>query len=65
MKRTFPFNRHLIQRIGFTTITLMAIATVLPIVATVIYILIKGLPAISWEFITGFPHDGMRAGLQV
>ncbi|HVF24660.1 MAG TPA: phosphate ABC transporter permease PstA, partial [Anaerolineales bacterium] len=54
--------RHLTQRLGFTFITLMAIATVLPIVATVIYILIKGLPAISWEFITGFPRDGMRAG---
>ena len=22
----------------------------------------RGLPAISWEFLTGFPRDGMRAG---
>ena len=62
MKRPFTLNRHLIQRLGFTTITLMAIATVLPIVATVLYILAQGLPAISWEFLTAFPHDGMRAG---
>lgn len=62
MKRPFTLNRHLAQRLGFTFITLMAIATVLPIVATVIYILVKGLPAISLEFLTGFPRDGMRAG---
>ncbi|HKY55577.1 MAG TPA: phosphate ABC transporter permease PstA [Anaerolineales bacterium] len=55
-------NRHLIQRLGFTFLTLMAIATVLPIVATVLYILVKGLPAISLEFLTGFPREGMRAG---
>jgi len=61
MKR-FSLNRHLSQRLGFTFITLMALATVLPIVGTVIYILLKGGGAISWEFLTGFPHDGMRAG---
>ena len=22
----------------------------------------QGAPAISWEFLTGFPRDGMRAG---
>ena len=62
MKRILSINRHVAQRMGFTAITLMAIATVLPIVAVVIYILIQGLPAISLEFLTGFPHDGMRAG---
>jgi len=34
----------------------------LPILGTIIYILIKGGSAISWEFLSGFPHDGMRAG---
>jgi phosphate transport system permease protein len=62
MKNISPLNRHLTQRLGFTAITLMAVATVLPIVAVVIYILAQGLPAISIEFLTGFPHDGMRAG---
>jgi phosphate transport system permease protein len=61
MKR-FSLNRHLSQRLGFTFITLMALVTVLPIVGTVIYILLKGGSAISWEFLTGFPRDGMRAG---
>jgi phosphate transport system permease protein len=62
MKRLFAQNRHAVQRIGFSLITLMAVVTVLPIVGTVIFILIKGGPAISWEFISDFPHDGMRAG---
>ena len=61
MKRILP-NRHLTERIGFTAITLMAILTVLPIVAVVIYIFIQGLPAISLEFLAGFPREGMRAG---
>lgn len=62
MKRTFSLNRHLVQRLGFTGITLMALFTVIPIVAVVIYILLQGAPAISAEFITGFPRDGMREG---
>ncbi len=62
MKRFFAQNRHSVQRVGFTLITLIAVTTVLPIVGTIIFILIKGGPAISWEFISGFPHDGMRAG---
>jgi phosphate transport system permease protein len=55
-------NRHVTQRVGYTLITLLAVLTVLPIVATVIYILLQGAPAISWEFLTGFPREGMRAG---
>lgn len=62
MNRILSLNRHLVQRIGFTAITLMAFATVIPIVAVVIYILIQGAPAISWEFLAGFPRAGMRAG---
>ena len=62
MRNILTRNRHLTERVGFMGITLMAILTVIPIIATVIYILIQGAPAISWEFLTGFPHNGMRAG---
>ncbi len=62
MMKLFARNRHTVQRIGYSLITLMAIVTVLPIVGTVLFILFKGGSAISWEFITGFPNDGMRAG---
>lgn len=62
MKRLFTLNRHLAERIGFTAITITALITVLPIVGTVIYILVQGAPAISLEFLTGFPREGMREG---
>ncbi len=55
-------SRILGQRIGFGLMSLMALLTVLPIVAIVVYILLQGAPAISWDFITGFPRDGMRQG---
>jgi phosphate transport system permease protein len=62
MTKFLSRNRHTVQRLGFSAITLMAVVTVLPIVGTIIYILFRGGPAISGEFLTGFPHDGMRAG---
>jgi phosphate transport system permease protein len=55
-------NRQTVQRLGFSALTLLASLTVLPIVLVVLYILAQGLPAISLEFIAGFPQDGMRAG---
>jgi phosphate transport system permease protein len=62
MTKFLSRNRHTVQRLGFIAISLMAVITVLPIVGTIGYILYKGGSAISWEFISGFPHDGMRAG---
>ena len=55
-------KRYVIQRIGFSILTLVAIATVLPIFLIVYLIVVQGFPALSWEFITGFPSDGMRSG---
>ena len=62
MMKLLARNRHSVQRLGYGLITLMAMVTVVPIVGTVLFILFKGGSAISWEFLTGFPHDGMRAG---
>ena len=55
-------SRYTAQRLGFSLLTLMTLLTVVPIVAVVIYILFLGAPAISGEFIVGFPREGMRAG---
>jgi phosphate transport system permease protein len=54
--------RQLQQRFGFGVLTLMVVLTVIPIAAVVIYIFVLGSPAISWEFISGYPREGMRAG---
>jgi phosphate transport system permease protein len=40
----------------------MAFATVIPIVAVVTYIFVQGWSAISAEFLTAFPTNGMRSG---
>ena len=55
-------SRYTTQKLGFSLLTLMTVLTVVPIVAVVIYILFLGAPAINWEFVAGFPREGMRAG---
>ncbi|MEN6299212.1 MAG: phosphate ABC transporter permease PstA [Anaerolineaceae bacterium] len=50
------------QSIGYTVMTIVAIMVVFLIVAIVAYIVIKGAPAISTEFVFGYPSDGMKAG---
>jgi phosphate transport system permease protein len=62
MTKFLSRNRHAVQRLGFTLITLVAVMTVIPIVGVIIFIVTQGAPAISVEFITGFPYDGMRSG---
>jgi phosphate transport system permease protein len=62
MKKYFPLDRNLTQRLGFGLLTTITALTVLPILAVFTYILFQGGGAISWEFLTGFPHDGMRQG---
>lgn len=60
--RPFYLNPHLIEKAGTSGLTAVALLTVAPIVAVVIYIVIQGAPAISWEFLTAMPEQGMRAG---
>jgi phosphate transport system permease protein len=65
IRKAIPWNsssRKTIQRLGFGLLTLVAVATVLPIILIVGLIFVQGAPAISWEFISSFPRDGMRAG---
>jgi phosphate transport system permease protein len=51
-----------IEKAGFGLLTFVSIVTVLPIIALGVFIVVQGLPAVSWDFVTGFPKDGMRAG---
>lgn len=55
-------TRLITQKLGYSLLTGMTLLTILPILAVVVYILIQGAPAISPEFISGYPRDGMRAG---
>jgi phosphate transport system permease protein len=62
MKKSNSFTRLVYQKIGYGFLTVMAFLTVIPIVLVLLYILKQGFSAISWEFLTGFPSDGMKAG---
>lgn len=50
------------EKIGVAFLTAVTILTVTPIVLIIVYIIIQGMPAISWTFLTQFPTEGMRAG---
>jgi phosphate transport system permease protein len=55
-------NRYLVQRVGFGLLGLTALIVVLPILLVVGTIVARGVSAISWEFLTSVPHNGMKAG---
>lgn len=56
------FSPKVVEKLGFSLLTAISVVTVIPIIAIVIYIFIQGSPAISWEFLTAMPSDGMKAG---
>lgn len=55
-------NRYWVQRIGFALLGLVALIVVLPILLVVGTIVVRGVGTIDWEFLTGMPRDGMKAG---
>jgi len=55
-------RRQWIQRVGFASLLLAAVLTVIPIVLVVGIILFRGAPAINLEFLTAMPSDGMKSG---
>ncbi len=55
-------SRQTSQKIAFALLTAMAVIVVVPIVLVVVYIVVQGIGAISWEFLTDFPRNGMKEG---
>lgn len=62
MKSTRILSPRTVQKLGYALLVTLSVLTVTPIIALVIFIIIQGAPAISWEFLTAMPRDGMRAG---
>jgi phosphate transport system permease protein len=50
------------QRLGFILLGLATLAVVIPILLIVWSIVARGIGAISWEFLTQMPREGMKAG---
>lgn len=55
-------NRYLMQRLGFALLSLAALVVVVPILLVIGIIVVRGVGAISWEFLVAMPRDGMKAG---
>jgi len=55
-------RRYAVQRFGFALLVLASLLVVIPILFVIGAIVVRGLPAISLEFIFGMPSDGMKAG---
>ncbi len=55
-------SRQNVERVAFALISLAAASVVLFILFVVGIILVQGIGALGWEFIAGFPRDGMKAG---
>lgn len=55
-------SRQTGQRVAFTLISLAAMGVIAAILLIVAVIVVQGISAISWEFITATPRDGMKAG---
>jgi phosphate transport system permease protein len=54
--------RYTAQKVAFGLITVAAVSVLIPLVLVIGYILAQGIGAMSWEFITAMPRDGMREG---
>ncbi|HXF60062.1 MAG TPA: phosphate ABC transporter permease PstA [Caldilineaceae bacterium] len=55
-------SRQHINRLAQVTITLVATLVVVPIVLVILYVVANGLGALSWEFLSTAPRNGMREG---
>jgi phosphate transport system permease protein len=50
------------QRIAFGLITLAAVVVILPILYIIGYVVVQGVGAVTWTFLTEMPRNGMKAG---
>ena len=55
-------NPHRTQKIAFFFLFLATLLIVVPVGLILVIIIQKGLPAISWKFLTDMPRQGMRGG---
>lgn len=55
-------NSKISQKIAFTVLLLATLAVILPVLAILFIIIKEGHSAITWEFLTSMPRNGMREG---
>jgi phosphate transport system permease protein len=55
-------NRYRQQRLGFAVLSLLALMVVVPILLVILSVVLQGMSAINWEFLTAMPRGGMKEG---
>jgi phosphate transport system permease protein len=55
-------RRYTTQRLGFVALAVASLLVVVPILLVIGAIVVRGIDAISMEFIFGYPREGMKAG---
>lgn len=62
MTTTGKVSRQITQRTAFSLLTVATVLVVIPVVFIIIYTIINGAGAISWDFLTQFPSNAGKAG---
>jgi phosphate transport system permease protein len=55
-------SRQQSQRLAVIVITAVAVLVFIPVIAIIGYLIISGIGAINWEFLTAMPSNGMKEG---
>ncbi len=55
-------SRQQSQKLAVALITLVAVLVFVPVILILFYVIYKGIGAISWEFLTQPPRNGMKEG---
>ncbi len=55
-------SRQQTHRLAVVILTIVAAIVVIPIILVILYVVWKGLPALSWAFLTEAPRNGMKEG---
>ncbi|MBI3946701.1 MAG: phosphate ABC transporter permease PstA [Armatimonadetes bacterium] len=50
------------ERVVFGLLSLSMLAVVVPVLLVLYFLAVRGLPGVTWEFLTALPRENMRAG---
>lgn len=55
-------SRQRSQRLAVALITTVAVLVFIPVIAIIGYLIVSGIGALNWEFLTAMPRNGMKEG---
>ena len=55
-------KRQQVQKLALGIITATAVLVVIPILLVILFLLVNGIGAINWQFLTAMPRNGMKSG---